>query len=68
MINRFFFILILLGIAMFVMPSVGRAVEVAPRISDREIVERLTRLEEGQKASRSEMNQRFESIDNVIKK
>ena len=47
---------------MFVMPSVGRAVEVAPRISDREIVERLTRLEEGQKASRSEMNQRFEGL------
>ena len=63
MINRFFFILILLGIAMLITPSVGRAVDVAPRISDREIVERLTRLEEGQKALRSEMNQRFEAVD-----
>jgi len=39
------------------------AVETAPRITDREIVERLTRLEEGQKAILREINQRFESID-----
>ncbi|MEW6381105.1 MAG: hypothetical protein AB1611_16065 [bacterium] len=39
------------------------AVEVAPRISDREIVERLSRLEEGQKDLRSEMIARFESVD-----
>jgi len=46
------------------------AIEVAPRISDKEIVERLSRLEEGQKKLesriddlRSEMNSRFESID-----
>ena len=45
------------------------AAEVAPRISDREIVERLTRLEEGQKALhkriddlRSEMNGRFDDL------
>lgn len=44
--------------------SVCWAVEVAPRISDREIVERLTRLEEGQKAILREMDKRFESIDN----
>ena len=49
------------------------AAEVAPRISDREIVERLTRLEEGQKALhkriddlRSEMNGRFGIIDKRI--
>ena len=35
------------------------AVEPAPRISDREIVERLTRLEEGQKA----LNQRFDDVN-----
>ena len=46
------------------------AVEVAPRISDREIVERLTRLEEqftrleqGQKAILREMDVRFGAMD-----
>jgi DNA repair exonuclease SbcCD ATPase subunit len=43
--------------------SPGQAYETAPPISDREIVERLTRLEEGQKAIIREMDQRFESID-----
>jgi len=57
-------------------PSMLIAVETAPRISDREIVERLTRLEEGQKNIemrfddinrriddlRSEMNNRFDTI------
>jgi len=52
------------------MPSLVIAVERAPRISDREIVERLTRLEEGQKNIemrfddlRSEMNSRFDDIN-----
>ena len=35
----------------------------SPRITDREIIERLTRLEEGQKAILREMDKRFESID-----
>ncbi|MCD6184371.1 MAG: hypothetical protein J7K84_01050 [Deltaproteobacteria bacterium] len=39
------------------------AVEVAPRISDREIIEKLAVLEAGQKALRSEMNQRFEALE-----
>ena len=50
-------------------PSLLIAVERAPRISDREIVERLTRLEEGQKSLerrlddlRSEMNGRFDTM------
>jgi hypothetical protein len=43
--------------------SVCWAVEVAPRITDREIVERLSKLEEGQKAILREMDHRFESID-----
>jgi len=43
--------------------SIGWAVEVAPRITDREIVERLTRLEEGQKAILREIDNRFEAID-----
>ena len=43
--------------------SICWGVEVAPRITDREIVERLTRLEEGQKAILREMDKRFESMD-----
>ena len=46
------------------------AIETAPHISDREIVERLTRLEEGQGALREEvkqlredMNKQFERVD-----
>ena len=60
-------------ITVLMIPSLLLAVERAPRISDREIVERLTRLEEGQKHLekqidgvnkriddlRSEMNSRF---------
>jgi len=41
------------------MPSLVIAVEKAPRISDREIVERLTRLEEGQKR----LERRIDSLD-----
>lgn len=57
-------------IAGMLSPSLLFAIETAPRISDREIVERLTRLEEGQKSLerrfddlRSELNSRFEAID-----
>jgi uncharacterized membrane-anchored protein YhcB (DUF1043 family) len=63
--------------AILLVPMVAVAVENAPRITDREIVERLTRLEEGQKALneriddvnkrmddfRAEMNGRFEAMD-----
>lgn len=38
--------------ASFFAPVSGYAVETAPRISDREIIESLTRLEEGVKANR----------------
>ena len=65
-------------IAVLITPALLFAIETAPRISDREIVERLTRLEEGQKNLekridgvntriddlRSEMNSRFEAVDN----
>ena len=58
----------------FSLPVSILAVEVAPRISDREIIEKLALLEAGQKALRSEMkagqdalrsemNQRFEAVD-----
>jgi len=55
--------------AILLIPMVAAAVEKAPRITDREIVERLTRLEEGQKAIdkriddlRAEMNGRIDDL------
>lgn len=55
--------------ALFI-PSIVPAIESAQRITDREIVERLTRLEEGQKALesqikqlREDMNTQFNRID-----
>lgn len=55
---------------LFVTPIPVLGMEVAPHISDRKIVERLTRLEEGQaglreelKQSRADMDARFTSID-----
>ena len=56
-------IIILVLVTVLTIPSLLLAVEREPRISDREIVERLTKLEEGQKHLRSEMNSRFEAID-----
>nr|VFJ42355.1 MAG: hypothetical protein BECKFW1821A_GA0114235_1001116 [Candidatus Kentron sp. FW] len=44
-------------------PQVAVAVEVAPRISDREIIESLSELKEGQKALRAEMAVRFAAIE-----
>ena len=43
-------------------PSLLIAVETAPRISDREIVERLARLEEGQKS----LERRIDSLDKSL--
>ena len=58
-----------LVVALF-LPSLAVAVEMAPHITDREIVERLTRLEEGQQNLekrmddlRSEMNSRFSDMN-----
>ncbi len=65
-----------LSLLIFLCATVGLAIEVAPRISDREIVEKLSRLEEGQKKLesrldavdkriddlRSEMNSRFSDL------
>ena len=59
-----------IALILFFFPAISMAIEVAPRISDREIVERLTRLEErltrleeGQKAILREMDKRFEAMD-----
>ena len=46
----------------FASPAV-MAVDVAPRISDREIIEALTELKAGQKALEAKMDQRFEAVD-----
>jgi septal ring factor EnvC (AmiA/AmiB activator) len=43
--------------------SQALAVEVAPRISDREIIEALTQLRAGQKAMEEKMELRFKAID-----
>jgi methyl-accepting chemotaxis protein len=65
-----FRVIVLTAAFLAVSSSLALAVEVAPRISDREIVERLTRLEEGQKrleegqkAILREMDKRFEAMD-----
>ena len=46
-------------VTVLMIPSFLLAVERAPRVSDREIVERLTRLEEGQK----HFDKRFDGVD-----
>ena len=48
---------------MFCFQPICWGYETAPRISDREIVERLTKLEEGQKAILREMDKRFEAME-----
>ena len=56
-------LLLALSISFFLFPYPVEAIETAPRISDREIVERLTRIEEGQKTLRNELESRFEQVD-----
>lgn len=41
----------------FLLPAPSGAIEPAPPLSDREVIERLTRVEEGQKALQQEMQQ-----------
>ncbi|VFM95974.1 MAG: Maltoporin N-terminal extension [Candidatus Kentron sp. G] len=50
-------------IAVSTISGSAAAVDVSPRISDREIIERLTRLEEGQRAMREYIDQRFSAVD-----
>jgi len=56
-------ILVIEILSILFIPHFVYAIEKAPRISDKEIIERLTRLEEGQKAILREMDKRFESMD-----
>jgi len=53
----------LLALVLAVATPAAMAVEVAPRISDREIIEVLTELKAGQKALKENVNQRFEAVD-----
>ena len=53
----------LVAALLLVSPPLANAVEVAPRISDREIIESLTELKAGQKALEARMDQRFEAVD-----
>ncbi|SHF42833.1 Protein of unknown function [Desulfacinum infernum DSM 9756] len=45
-------------------PGIGNAVETAPRITDREIVERLSRLEEGQRSLEARIDTLDRSLNN----
>ena len=51
-------------VAVWLSPLLASAVQVAPRITDKEIVERLTRLEEGQKA----LNKRIDGLEKGLNK
>jgi len=56
-------IILVFFLILWVMPAIVSGIEVAPRITDKEIIERLTRLEEGQKSILREMDKRFEVMD-----
>jgi len=56
-------IILVLFLILWGTPAIVSGIEVAPRITDKEIIERLTRLEEGQKSILREMDKRFEAID-----
>ena len=69
--KRIVIVIALIGV--LIIPSLLLAIEKAPRVSDREIVERLTKLEEGQKDLekriddlRSEMNGRFDILQWIL--
>ena len=55
-------VIVLIVAVMLLAPMVASAVEKAPRITDKEIVERLTRLEEGQRA----INKRIDDVNKRI--
>ncbi len=53
----------ILGLLLVVVAPSVIAVDVAPRISDREIIESLAELKAGQRALEAKMDQRFEAVD-----
>lgn len=60
--SRYLVVLFCLGV-LFFHAGWGLCFEPAAPLTDREIIERLSRLEEGQKSLRDEMKVRFESMD-----
>lgn len=58
------FLLLSIAALLFAAPYKALALETAPRISDREIIEKLTKLEEGQKA----LEKRFDDLNNSVNK
>jgi hypothetical protein len=52
------------SLALFILQNTALAIEASPHISDREIVERLTRLEEGQK----KLEEDLKAIDSGLHK
>lgn len=50
-------------LAVFLLPGFAWAVEPAPALSDREIAERLTRLETGQETLRNDIEQLREDMN-----
>ena len=59
--NKMYLLILMLSCS--ICPRHALAVDIAPRISDREIVERLSRLEEGQKRLEARFDAKFESVD-----
>ena len=61
--NHFIYPLLMALLLLSAYAGTTFAVEIAPRISDREIVERLTRLESGQQAIIQQMDVRFTAME-----
>ena len=61
--NRFNFIQVICFIIFFFMGNSLFAIETAPRITDREIIESLAEIKTGQKALKELMGKSFEQID-----
>lgn len=60
---------IILLLSMLLGPTPALALEIAPRISDRELIERLTKLEEGQKQLAAQIestNRRIDAVDRSL--
>ena len=65
--EKLLFIFFLFLSIIFILPSLSFAVEGNLTISDREIIERLTRLEEGQKALEKGLNKRIDDLRSELK-
>ncbi len=62
---KIFYIILPLSFVIF-LPSISFGVEVAPRISDKEIIESLATLKEGQRATNERINQVEASLNERI--